>query len=325
MSLNLKGRSLLTLEEFSGAEVEYLVARAIELKAQKRQGIFRHALANRNFCLILLKPSTRTRAAFFVAAGDEGARLDILDEESIRFGIKESVADIARVLGRMFDGIAFRGFEHAALEDLARHAGKPVWNALSDEHHPTQVLADLMTLKEEFGTLAGLKLAFVGDGRFNMGNSLMIAACKVGIDLRIVAPQSLQPPAKNVARYLTEACHPAAHIRVTDDIRAGVRDCHAVYGDIWLSMGEENLAQARIPLLKPYRIDARMMEATERADSIFLHCLPSLHDHTTEFAGEHPDVLDTSNDVFEGPRSRVFDQAENRMHAIKALMIETVV
>jgi len=324
MSTGLKGRSLLTLEEFSGAEVEHLVEKAIACKTGKRQGIFPRALLNRNFCLILLKPSTRTRAAFFVAAGDEGARLDILDEKGSRFGIKESVKDIARVLGRMFDGIAIRGFDHATIAALAAHAGVPVWNALSDAHHPTQVLADLMTLKEEFGTLSGLKLAFVGDGRFNMGNSLMIAACKVGLDLRIVAPAPLQPSAEHVKRYVSEACHAQARVHVTDNIESGVRDCHAVYGDIWLSMGEESLAAERIPMLRPYRIDARVMNATHRADTILLHCLPSLHDHATEFARQFPDVLDTADDVFEGPRSRVFEQAENRMHAIKALMLETV-
>lgn len=323
-TFGMRGRSLLTLEEFSGDEVEFLVDEAIRFKALKRARKFPRNLENRNFCVVFLKPSTRTRAAFFVAACDEGAQLDVFDEKDVRFGIKESVKDIARVLGRMFDGIAFRGFDHRIVEELARHAGVPVWNALSDDHHPTQVLADLMTLKESFGTLTGLKLAYVGDGRNNMGTSLMIAAAKVGLDLRIVAPSALQPPADRVARIAGTGAHPRTRISVTADIAAGVADCHAVYGDIWLSMGEEALAAERIPMLVPYRITADVLAKTGRADSIFLHCLPSLHDYETEFARQFPDVLDVTDDLFEGPRSRVFDQAENRMHAIKALMVATV-
>jgi len=324
MPVEMKGRSLLTLEEFSTSDVEYLISQAISLKEAKRTRQFSGKLQSRNICLIFLKPSTRTRASFFVAASDEGGHVDVLDDKDIRFGSKESVKDIARVLGLMFDGIAFRGFEHKLVEDLARHAGVPVWNALSDDHHPTQVLADLMTLKQEFGFVAGLKLAFVGDGRNNMGNSLMIAACKMGLDLRIVAPKALQPSPAAVRRYLDRPRHAQSGIAVTDNIEEGVDGCHAVYGDIWLSMGEEALAAERIPMLRPYKIDDCVLSATGRTDSIFLHCLPSLHDNDTQFAKQHPDVLDTSNELFEGPRSRVFDQAENRMHTIKALMIATV-
>ncbi|HEY2068455.1 MAG TPA: ornithine carbamoyltransferase [Rhizomicrobium sp.] len=324
MSAELKGRSLLTLEEFSTGEVEYLVEQALVLKREKAARTFRHHLADRNFCLIFLKPSTRTRASFFVAASDEGAQVANFDDKDLRFNSKESLEDIARVLGRMFDGIAFRGFEHHIVEDLARHAGVPVWNALSDAHHPTQVLADLMTLKEEFGRLAGLKLAYVGDGRNNMGASLMIAACKVGLDLRIVAPAPLQPKREAVAGYLEANPHTKARITVTADVSEGVRDCDAVYGDIWLSMGEEHLAAERIPMLQGYKIDDAMLAATHKPEAIFLHCLPSLHDDTTDFARKFPDVLDTSDELFEGPRSRVFQQAENRMHVIKALMIATV-
>lgn len=320
----MQGRSLLTLEEFDAREVGDLIAHAIALKTQKRAREFSYGLRNRNFALLFLKPSTRTRASFLVAAADEGAHAELFDASEIRFGSKESVKDIARVIGRLFDGIAFRGFEHRTVEEIAKHAGVPVWNALSDEHHPTQVLADLMTLREEFGTLQGMKMAFVGDGRNNMGNSLMIAAGRVGMDLRIVAPRPLQPSQAAVEHYRAAALDPATKLSVTSDIKAGVRDCHAVYGDIWLSMGEEHLVGERVPMLKGFKITDEVLDATGRSDSIFLHCLPSLHDTETEFAKANPEVLDTSDELFEGPRSRVLDQAENRMHVIKALMLATV-
>ena len=321
---SLKGFSLLTLEELSPAETEYLIDRAIELKRLKRERVFEHNLRDRTICLVFLKPSTRTRAAFFVAASDEGAKVEFFEEKDLRFGIKESVKDIARVLGRMFDGIAFRGFDHGVVEELAKYAGVPVWNALSDDHHPTQVLADMMTLKEEFGAIAGLKLAYVGDGRNNIGRSLIIAACKMGLGLRIVAPKPLQPAAAYVSQYVKGAAHPAANVTVTDDIEAGVAGCDAVYGDIWLSMGEEHLVGERIPMLRPYRIDEAVLKKTGRSGSIFLHCLPSLHNLETQFAREHPEAIDTAEELFEGPASRVFEQAENRMHIIKALMVATI-
>jgi ornithine carbamoyltransferase len=321
---SLKGCSLLTLEELSSAEIEYLIDRAIDLKRLKRERVFAHNLRDRNICLVFLKPSTRTRAAFFVAATDEGAGVEFFEEKDLRFGIKESVKDIARVLGRMFDGIAFRGFDHRVVEELAKSAGVPVWNALSDDHHPTQVLADMMTLKEEFGAIAGLKLAYVGDGRNNMGRSLIIAACKMGLDLRIVAPNPLQPAAAVVSRYRNSRAHPDANVTVTDDVAVGVSGCDAVYGDIWLSMGEEHLVAERIPMLRLYKIDSEVLKKTGRSGSIFLHCLPSLHNRETLFAREHPEAIDTAEELFEGLSSRVFDQAENRMHIIKALMVATI-
>ncbi len=321
---SLKGCSLLTLEELSSAEIEYLIDRALDLKRLKRERVFAHNLRDRNICLVFLKPSTRTRAAFFVAASDEGASVEFFEEKDLRFGIKESVKDIARVLGRMFDGIAFRGFDHGVVEELAKYAGVPVWNALSDDHHPTQVLADMMTLKEEFGTVSGLRLAYVGDGRNNMGRSLMIASCKMGLDLRIVAPKPLQPATESVLQYLNCRAHPGGNVNVTDDVAAGVSGCDAVYGDIWLSMGEEHLVAERIPMLRHYKIDSEVLKKTNRSGSIFLHCLPSLHNHETLFAREHPDAIDTSEDLFEGQNSHVFDQAENRMHIIKALMVATI-
>lgn len=320
----MKGRSLLTLEEFSAADVERLVADAIALKAEKKARRFRGSLTGRNICLLFLKPSTRTRSAFFVAAHDEGGQVDIVDGNNTRLGSKESVKDVARVLGRMFDGIAFRGFEHGIVEELARHAGVPVWNALTDSYHPTQSLADLMTLKEAFGTLTGLKLAYVGDGRNNTTTSLIIAAAKMGLDLRIVAPPALQPTSEMLSLADAPDRHKATAVTVTDDIKAGVKDCHAVYGDVWLSMGEEALAPERIPMLSGYKIDDAVLDATGRSDAIFLHCLPSFHNRDTAFSQAHPEAIDASEELFEGPRSRVFDQAENRMHTIKALMIATV-
>jgi ornithine carbamoyltransferase len=320
----MKGKSLLTLQEFTSDEIEHLIAQAITLKELKRVRVFPKTLANRNFCIVFLKPSTRTRASFVVAAADEGAHLETLGPEDIRFGLKESVKDIARVLGRMFDGIGFRGFDHRVVEELAHYAGVPVWNGLSDDHHPTQALADLMTLQERFGRLAGQRLAYVGDGRNNVVNSLLIAASKVGLDFRIVAPPALQPSADLLHRCRQGDIHPQAKISVTQDIAAGVAGCNAVYGDIWVSMGEEHLVADRIATLCDYKITHAVMDMTGRDDAIFLHCLPSIHDHETEFARRHPDALDVADDLFESNRSLVFEQSENRMHTIKALMVATV-
>ncbi|MEL6529109.1 MAG: ornithine carbamoyltransferase [Pseudomonadota bacterium] len=321
--MSMKGMSLLTLEELSGEQILHLVDRAIELKAKKQARKFDQNLANRNFCLVFLKPSTRTRASFVVASTDEGAHIEYFGKDDIRFGIKESVKDIARVLGRMFDGIAFRGFEHGIVEDLARHAGVPVWNGLSDDHHPTQALADLMSLKEEFGDIQGRKMAFVGDGSSNVVRSLAVAASKTGIDFRIVAPAGLQPD-HTVVTQLLETAHPDCRLTVTDNVDEGVADCDTIYGDVWISMGEEHLLESRMEVLAPYRIDEAMFAKTGNPRAIFLHCLPAFHDQETEYAKEHPGVIDVTDGVFEGPKSRVFNQSENRMHTIKALMIETV-
>ncbi|MGB7369904.1 ornithine carbamoyltransferase [Erythrobacter sp.] len=321
--MSMKGMSLLTLEEFSGDQITQLIDRAIELKNLKQARKFPKNLENRNFCLVFLKPSTRTRTSFVVASCDEGAHLEIFGHEDIRFGIKESVKDIARVMGRMFDGIAFRGYDHSVVEDLARYSGVPVWNGLSDDHHPTQALADLMSLKEEFGEIRGRKLAFVGDGSSNVVRSLVIAGAKTGLDFRVVSPTELQPDRATIEPYLT-AADPDFRLTITEDVTEGVAGCDAIYGDIWLSMGEEHLVKHRIEILEPYRIDEAMFAKTGNAKAIFLHCLPALHDDETEFAKSHPGVIDVTDDVFEGARSRVFDQSENRMHTIKAIMVETV-
>ncbi len=324
MAVNIKGRSLLSLKDFGRDEIKHLIDGGIEFKRLKRAGIFPRNLANKNIALIFLKASCRTRTAVAVAAADEGANLEILRHEEIRFGKKESVRDVARVLGRMFDGIAFRGFDHGIIEDLAQHAGVPVWNCLCDLYHPTQVLADFMTIQEEFGKLAGVRVAYVGDGRNNMARSLAIGAIKLGVDLRIVAPVPLQLSAESLRSLYSALPGETGQVRMTADLQEGLADCDIVYGDVWVSMGEEDLVEERIELLRDYKVTSEVMALTKNPAAIYLHCLPSLHDLETEFGREHPDAQEVSNEVFEGPNSRVFDQAENRMHTLKSLMVATL-
>ena len=316
---DLKARSLISMRGYSPAEIALLLEAAEELKSMKRRGEYGHHLANRNVALILLKPSLRTRISFSTAAADEGAHLEVLSGEDIRFGAKESVRDIARVLGRIYDGIAFRGFGEEILETLVELSGVPVWNALSDSYHPTQVLADLLTIKESFGHLDGIAVTYVGDGRNNQARSLAIGAAKTGLDFRILAPPQLQPPAGEVEAILAE--DDRGRITVTDDPGAALGGSAVVYGDVWVSMGEEALIDERIRQLRGYKVTPEMLALTGRDDTIYLHCLPALHNTETEFARRFPDVLEVSEEVFEGARSRVFDQAENRMHTIKALMV----
>ena len=324
MATNLKGRSLLTLADLSAGEIQHLLELAIQLKGLKRAGVQQHNLRGKNIALIFLKPSLRTRLSFVVAASDEGAHLEIFPADDIRFGVKESVKDIARVFGRMFDGIAFRGFEHETLEAMARHAGIPVWNCLCDEYHPTQVLADFMTVQENFGHLKDVRIAYVGDGRNNMANTLGIGALAMGVDLRIVSPPALQPDRTRLDGLAHGRAGLTGRVTVTEHLEEGLRGCEVVYTDVWVSMGEEAKLAERIGLLKPYKVTADVMRMTGRADSVFLHCLPGFHDDSTDFARRHPDICEVSDDVFEGARSRVFDQAENRMHTAKALMVATV-
>ncbi len=324
MAVNIKGRSLLSLKDFGRDEIKHLIDGGIEFKRLKRAGIFPRNLANKNIALIFLKASCRTRTAVAVAAADEGANLEILRHEEIRFGKKESVRDVARVLGRMFDGIAFRGFDHSIIEDLAQHAGVPVWNCLCDLYHPTQVLADFMTIQEEFGKLAGVRVAYVGDGRNNMARSLAIGAIKLGVDLRIVAPVPLQLSAESLRSLYSALPGETGQVRMTADLQEGLADCDIVYGDVWVSMGEEDLVEERIELLRDYKVTSEVMALTKNPAAIYLHCLPSLHDLESEFGREHPVALEFSNVVFEGPNSRVFDQAENRMHTLKSLMVATL-
>jgi ornithine carbamoyltransferase len=329
MSFNLKGRHFLTLLDYTTEEIHYLLDLAAEVKAEKKKGIFPKRLQNKNIALLFEKNSTRTRCAFTVAAIDEGAHPEFLGKNDIQFGKKESVADTARVLGRMFDGIQFRGFCHETVETLAEYAGVPVWNGLTDSYHPTQVLADLLTIREARGYLKGVVFAYAGDGRNNMANSLMIGAAKTGMDFRIVAPSSLFPNPELVEKATAIAAENGGSISLTDDVAKGVVDADVIYTDVWMSMGEEAEFEKRIKLLKPYQVNVEMMQKTGKHDTIFLHCLPAFHDLKTTVGKEiHKKygltAMEVTDDIFESEASRVWDEAENRMHTIKAVMIATL-
>ncbi|OLE28714.1 MAG: ornithine carbamoyltransferase [Actinobacteria bacterium 13_1_20CM_3_71_11] len=320
----LKGRSLLSLQEFSAAEITLLLDTAAELKRLRRVGVHPRPLEGRNVALIFLKPSSRTRVSFVVAATEAGAHPEIFNRDDIRFGIKESVRDIARVFGRVFDGIMFRGYDHGTVVELARYAGIPVWNGLCDSYHPTQILADLLTIRETFGTLQGVPVTYVGDGHNNVTRTLAIAAAKTGLDLRILAPEPLQLTEEFLAPVLAARENPEGRVVVTDKPATALSGTAVIYSDVWVSMGEEDKTQERIALLRDYKVTADLLALTGRADTIYLHCLPAFHDLDTEFARANPDVREVDDDVFEGPRSRVFDQSENRMHTAKALMALTI-
>jgi ornithine carbamoyltransferase len=324
MAFNLRGRHLLSLLEYTPAEIDWLLRLSAKLKADKAAGLRGRNLEGRSIALIFEKPSTRTRCAFVAACVDEGAHPEYLGREDIRLGIKESIKDVARVLGRMFDGIQYRGFEHSKIEELARWAGVPVWNGLTDRFHPTQVLADFLTVREAFGDdLRRAPFAYVGDGRNNVANTLMIGAAKMGMDFRIGAPAPLhtEPALRRECEEIARGT--GGRITVTDSVAEAVRGARVVYTDVWASMGEEDKIPERIRLLKPYRVTAEMMRATGDPDAIFLHCLPCFHDGGTELARKFPDICEATDEVFEGPRSRVFDQSENRLHTIKAVMVAT--
>jgi ornithine carbamoyltransferase len=314
MTADLKGRSLVSMRSHTRDEIALLLDTAAECRARKRAGERPLRLAGRNIAVVFLKPSSRTRAAFVVAASDEGAHAEVLRAEDVRFGVKESVKDIARVLGRLYDGIAFRGHGEDVLEALVEHSGVPVWNALTERYHPTQALADMLTMRDEFGTLEGLAMTYVGDGRNNVVRSLGIAAAKMGFELRILAPPELQLPAAEIDEL-------GGRIVATDDPRTALEGAAAVYSDVWVSMGEEDELERRIELLRDFKVSEELMALSGRDDTIYLHCLPAYHDLETEFARAHPDVCEVDDSVFEGPRSRVFDQAENRMHTAKAVMV----
>lgn len=309
--MNLKGRSFLTLKDFSPEEILYLLDLAADLKAKKKQGITGNSLKGKNIALIFEKPSTRTRCAFTVGAADEGGNPTYLAGNEIQLGHKESIEDTARVLGRMFDGIEFRGFKQEHVEALARYSGVPVWNGLTDEYHPTQILADLLTMREHFGYLKGLKFVYLGDGRNNMANSLMIGCSKVGVDFAIVAPEALWPTKELIALCQGYAKESGSSITVTDDVN-GVEGADVLYTDVWASMGEEDKAAERIAMLKPYQINQELMERTGKDTTIFMHCLPAVKGN------------EVTEDVFESKASVVFDEAENRLHTIKAVMVATL-
>lgn len=309
--MNLKGRNFITLKDYSPEEIGYLLELAADLKAKKKQGITGNSLKGKNIALIFEKPSTRTRCSFVVAAVDEGAHPEYLGKDDIQLGHKESVEDTARVLGRVFDGIEFRGFKHKTVEDLAKYAGVPVWNGLTDDYHPTQILADLLTMKEHFGYLKGLRFVYAGDGRNNMANSLMIGMSKMGVHFTILAPESLWPKNELVELCQGYAAESGSTITLTEDADA-VKDADAIYTDVWCSMGEEDKAAQRITLLKPYQVNKELMEKTGKDTTIFMHCLPAVKGN------------EVTEEVFESGASVVFDEAENRMHTIKAVMVATL-
>jgi ornithine carbamoyltransferase len=322
---SLRKRSLLTLLDVSDTEMLDLISLAMALKARRRAGVRGDLLHRRQIALIFEKSSTRTRCASSVAVREEGGSAEYLARNDIHLGSKESVADTARVLGRMFDGILFRGFSQRVVEDLARYSGVPVWNGLTDDYHPTQVLADLMTIQENFGRLRGLTLAYVGDGRNNVANSLMIGCAKAGVNFVNCTPPELMPAAELVEQTRAIAARNGATITIGHDPLASVRGANVLYTDVWVSMGEEDQKASRLSLLAPYQVNARLVAATgNRGDGlIFLHCLPAFHDDQTAVTRE-TGALEVSDEVFEAPYSKVFDQAENRMHTIKALMVSAL-
>lgn len=309
--MNLKGRNFLTLKDFTPEEIGYLLDLAKELKEKKKQGILGNSLKGKNIALIFEKPSTRTRCAFTVGCVDEGAHPEYLGTNDIQLGAKESVEDTARVLGRMFDGIEFRGFKHEHVELLAKYSGVPVWNGLTDDFHPTQILADFLTMKEHLGELKGLNFVYLGDGRNNMANSLMIGCGKMGIHFTIIAPKSLWPENELVTLCKEYAKESGSTITLTESTE-GVVGADVLYTDVWCSMGEEDKAAERIALLQPYQINQALMNKTGKANTIFMHCLPAVKGK------------EVTEEVFESAQSVVFDEAENRMHTIKAVMVATL-
>lgn len=312
MGVDLKGRSFLTLKDFTAKEIEYFVDLAMDLKEKKKKGIFEKHLANKNVALIFEKPSTRTRCSFTVGAVDEGAHPEYLSKNDIQLGYKETVEDTARVLGRMFDGIEFRGFSQKTVETLAEYSGVPVWNGLTDEDHPTQVLADFLTIKEKFGYLKGITFVYVGDGRNNMSNALMIGCAKMGLHYVVAAPKSLFPEQALVDSCLEYAKESGGSIQIFSDVKEAVKGADVLYTDVWVSMGEEEKTKERVELLQPYQINKELMAATENDKTIFMHCLPAVRGY------------EVTHEVLEGERSVVFDEAENRMHTIKAVMVATL-
>ncbi|MEQ3697283.1 MAG: ornithine carbamoyltransferase [Pseudomonadales bacterium] len=329
--LGLHGRSFLKLLDFSAAEINDLVNLAAELKAAKRDGSEVQHLTRKNIALIFEKDSTRTRCAFEVAAFDQGAHVTFIGPQGGHMGAKETVADTARVLGRMYDGIQYRGHGQAIVETLSANAGVPVWNGLTDEFHPTQILADLLTVKEQLNRPWNeITFCYLGDGRNNMGNSLMVGAAKLGLDFRIAAPQSCQPEDSLVEQCKELAKASGAKIQISSDIDAMVAGADVIYTDVWVSMGEpESVWDERVPLLLPYQVNDELMAKTGKEGTIFLHCLPAFHNAETK-VGEaikqryNIEAMEVSDSVFEGKQSVVFDQAENRLHTIKAVMVATL-
>ena len=331
MAFNLRNRHFLKLLDFSPPEIKFLLDLSADLKKAKYAGLEQQRLKGKNIGLIFEKASTRTRCAFEVAAYDQGAHVTYLGPSGSQMGTKESMKDTARVLGRMYDGIEYRGFGQEIVEELARYAGVPVWNGLTNEFHPTQVLADFQTMLEHSDKpLSQVKFAYLGDARNNMGNSLLVGAAKMGMDFRSVAPQSVQPNRELVAQAQEIAKDTGARITVTDDLDSGVKGCDFLCTDVWVSMGEaQEVWQERIELLKPYQVNAAAMEKSGNPDVKFLHCLPAFHNRETVIGEEvyqkfGLEAMEVTEEVFESGASIVFDEAENRIHTIKAVMVATL-
>ena len=330
MAVNLKGKSFLTLMDLTPAQIRYLLDLAHDLKSKKRAGICEQNLKGKNIVLLFEKTSTRTRCAFEVAAHDEGAHVTFLDSGSSQMGKKESLEDTAKVLGRFFDGIEYRGYDQAVVEQLAEHAGVPVFNGLTDADHPTQILADMLTIEEHLALpLNKVKVVFPGDVRNDMCYAWMYGCAKMGMHFVGIGPKSLidgidKKVMQDVQRV---AAQTGAKIEITDDMKA-VEGADVIYGDIWASMGEEDLIPERVKLLTPYRVTEDVLKMTNNPNVIYLHCLPSFHDFNTKMAAEWNakgiDIREVTDEVFRGPHSVVFDEAENRMHTIKAVMVATI-
>lgn len=330
MAVNLKGRSFLTLKDFTPEEIRYMLDLAHDLKEKKRAGILGDTMKGKNICLLFEKTSTRTRCSFEVGALQEGAHVTFLDSKSSQVGKKESLEDSAKVLGRFFDGIEYRGYEQKVVEDLAKYAGVPVWNGLTDIDHPTQILADMLTMEEHISKpLNKCKVVFVGDVRNNMAYAWMYGCAKMGMHFVAYGPQELcqQVDAEVVERARAVAEDTGAVIEVSSDI-ASIKGADVLYTDIWASMGEEDQIPERVRMLTPFRVTSDMLDATENDDVIFLHCLPSFHDFETAMAKSQMelgyDIREVTDEVFRSRHSKVFDEAENRMHTIKAVMVATI-
>ena len=327
--MNLQGRNFLTLKDFTPDEITYMIDRAAELKAQKKAGIEHHNHAGKNIALIFEKTSTRTRCSFEVAAHDLGMHVTYLDPSGSQIGKKESIADTARVLGRMYDGIEYRGFGQEIVEELAKYAGVPVWNGLTNEYHPTQMLADMLTVREHLGTLKGLRLTYMGDARYNMGNSLMVTCAKLGLHFTACTNKHYFPNAELVKQCEAWAKENGGSVTLTEDVAEGTKDADVIYTDVWVSMGEPDEVWAeRIETLLPYQVNKAAM-ANAKDSCIFMHCLPAFHDLNTGIGRQiHEkfglDAMEVTDEVFESAQSVVFDEAENRMHTIKAVMDVTL-
>ena len=329
MNINLKGRSLLTLLNYTPEEIDYLLKLSSQLKQEKKLEQYSFPLKGKNIAIIFEKDSTRTRCAFEVAAYDLGMNVTYLGPTGSQMGKKESIKDTARVLGRMYDGIEYRGYKQETVEILAEYSHVPVWNGLTDTFHPTQILADLLTIIEHKGSLKNIKMAYLGDARYNMGNSLMIGAAKMGMDFRAVAPKKLWPSQDLIDQCLKISEQTKAKITLTEDVILGTKDVDVVYTDVWVSMGEsESVWEERIRMLLPYQVNSKLMKIAS-PKAIFMHCLPAFHNLETTIGKEvfqkyQLNGIEVTEDVFESPQSVVWDEAENRLHTIKAIMYATL-